>query len=161
MFDKEVIENIEKSRKKKEPIKIYFAHTLNSRDMVKENILYKFLNRQFKIINPFENRLDVLKDYKRNDSIQENLKITPTWILQHDLTLLNDCDLIIAYSPEKATYGVTFELVYCYLILKIPIFMIVHKEDLNHPHLTLMCSVLLEEKDFDSLIERIEIMFDV
>lgn len=161
MNDERVIKNIKKTRYylTHQPT-IYLAHTLSTRDYVTKNLIPKFKDAGFNIVNPFRDRLEELKKYGDDEQkIRLELKMLPRWIVTHDIADVDICDGIVVYNPKGASYGTAYETAYAWLVKHIPIFYIVKEEYLYHPWINYIGSGVVEEKDIDILIGIMKKMY--
>jgi len=91
--------------------KIYLGHPGIARKQAKK-LQLKLEKLGFEVFNPFdstEEAQNLKKDWDANPSDENGFRI-----FDHDLSNVNNCDILVAYVPKTFTCGTPIELYYAF-----------------------------------------------
>lgn len=114
--------------------RIYFAHSLELRKEVAELHALK-AEMYFDIENPFATRLNDFGDMTNEEIRSTRGYVVPSWVVKHDLRMIDMCDGMFVLNTNGASYGSVIEAAYCFFRLDIPVAFIVPEKYNTHPWL--------------------------
>ena len=138
--------------------RIYVAHSLELRKEV-AGITIPKMEMYFDIENPFATRLNQFGDMS-NEEIRANRSwVVPSWVVKHDLKMIDTCDAMLVINTNGASYGSVIEASYCFFVLDIPVAFVVPEKYKDHPWIRHFA--IHSGQDIDGAIDALRTFFNI
>jgi hypothetical protein len=138
--------------------RIYIAHSLGLRKDVAGIVIPK-MELYFEVENPFATRLNDFGDMSEEEIRSNRGWVVPSWVVKHDLGMIDKCDGMLVINTGGASYGSAIEASYCFYVANIPVAFVTQEKYANHPwlrHYTIHSST-----DHEKAIEALRTFFNI